>query len=208
MSENGVQAIASALRRHPLVASLEFSGSRARGTATIHSDWDFLVRTHDFARLKSEIATFLASHRPLALQWDRLSDVACCMLLLQGPEKVDLIFPEVPQRVEPPWSVSRETLLGIDDHFWDWILWLIAKQAGGKDELVRSELRKMWHHLLDPLGAPAAPADLESAVRKYLELRDGAEKRLSIRISRRLEHEVLPRLRTVFASGCEGGSRL
>jgi hypothetical protein len=44
---------------------------------------------------------------------------------------VDLIFTE-PHAVLPAWQVTAATLPGIDDHFWDWMLWLAAKQQAGK----------------------------------------------------------------------------
>ncbi len=36
------------------------------------------------------------------------------MLMLRGPVKVDLIFPDVPRALEPPWTVSADTLEAID----------------------------------------------------------------------------------------------
>jgi len=73
------------------------------------------------------------------------------MLILKGPTKVDLLF-EVPNEHDPPWRVNGETLGAVDDHFWDWTLWLLAKEVAGKGKLVVSELAKMYQHLLDPMG--------------------------------------------------------
>jgi hypothetical protein len=52
---------------------------------------------------------------------------------LGGSAKVDLIFSEPHARL-PAWQVSAATLPGIDDHFWDWVLWLSAKQQAGKSD--------------------------------------------------------------------------
>ena len=52
------------------------------------------------------------------------------MLILTGPEKVDLIFTE-PHAVLPARQVTAATMPGIDDHFWDWMLWLTAKLVPG-----------------------------------------------------------------------------
>ena len=48
----------------------------------------------------------------------------------------------------PAWQVTAATLPGIDDHFWDWMLWLAAKQQAGKAGLVAAELAKLHEHLL------------------------------------------------------------
>ena len=64
------------------------------------------------------------------------------MLILRGPAKVDLIFYQ-PHPVAPPWRVTATTLPLIDDHFWDWVLWLGSEQLAGKDSVVRTELRKL-----------------------------------------------------------------
>jgi hypothetical protein len=53
----------------------------------------------------------------------------------QAIDKVDLIFTE-PHAVLPAWQVTAATLPGIDDHFWDWMLWLATKHQAGKAGLV------------------------------------------------------------------------
>lgn len=110
-----------------------------------------------------------------------------------GATKVDLIFDE-PWESEPPWEVSAETLKGIDDHFWDWTVWLAAKDAGGKQELVAAELQKMHEHILALLGARAAPADIEKAVADYVAARGNAEAQFARDVSREVEREVRARL--------------
>lgn len=96
--------------------------------------------------------------RPVVAQWDRLSPTWCYMLILAGPAKVDLLF-GYPHQPAAPWQVTASTLAGIDDHFWDWALWLRSKLAR-RDDLVAAELRKLHQHLLGPMGAARAPASL------------------------------------------------
>ena len=52
----------------------------------------------------------------------------------------------------PAWQVTAATLPGIDDHYWDWMLWPAAKQQAGKAGLVAAELAKLHEHVLAPLG--------------------------------------------------------
>jgi hypothetical protein len=110
------------------------------------------------------------------------------------PVKVDLIFPEEPHTKEGPWDPGPDTLAGVDDHFWDWMLWLHAKEAAGKDELVATELQKLFGHLLAPLGVEAAPASIAGAVASYRSARDRAEKRFGLTVSREVEDVVAPAL--------------
>ena len=110
-------------------------GSRATGRAGPDSDWDFRVATRDFATVAAALPSLLAPLEPLAQQWDRLSDEQCWMLILRGPVKVDLIFPEEPHVHEPSWVPSAENLGAIDAHLWDWLLWLRGKERSAKEEL-------------------------------------------------------------------------
>jgi hypothetical protein len=185
-------SVAAALLPHASVRSVELVGSRATGSATPLSDWDFEVETDDFASVARALPELVTSLDPLAQQWDRISDYPCYMLMLTGPVKVDLIFPGEPYESLPPWTVSGETLDGIDQHFWDWILWLASKREKGKDELVRLELEKMSAHLLRPLGAEAVPDSIDAALEGYRTAREGREREFGARISRRREREVLP----------------
>jgi len=113
------------------------------------------------------------------------------MLVVRGPAKIDLIFfhETVPQR--PAWRVGPDTLAALDAHFWDWILWLAAKGARGRDELVRGELKKMHGFLLGPLGVDAAPATIGEAVGAYLSAADEVELALGMEVPRALRDEVL-----------------
>jgi hypothetical protein len=187
-------AVKAAVEADATVMSVRLVGSRADGSAGEHSDWDFAVETDDFAALAPRMRKLVEPLRPLAAQWDPLGNQRCYMLILRGPVKVDLIFDE-PQEDSPPWSVDHRTLPVIDDHFWDWTLWLVPKDVAGKADLVASELEKMHRHLLGPLGVDAPPRSIEEAVAAYLPARDAAAARLGIRLSRSVEREVLPVLR-------------
>jgi len=189
--------VSTALLGHPHVVAVDLVGSRARGTPSPLSDWDFVVEVSDFAGVTADMPALVAELEPLSQQWDRLGpdDYCCYMLMLAGPVKIDLIFPGVPHRPEPPWKVAPDTLDGIDQHFWDWALWMAAKEQGGKDELVRQELRKMSEHLLKPISVDRVPGSIHAATVEYLAARERLESSLGVHVSRRLELEVLPVLR-------------
>jgi hypothetical protein len=187
--------VRAALLQHPHVRDVELVGSRATGSSTPLSDWDFAVTTDRFDAVARELPSLVAGLEPLAQQWDRISDYPCYMLMLSGPVKVDLIFPEEPYESLPPWTVTVETLDGIDRHFWDWILWLASKREKGQDDLVRRELLKMSEHLLRPLGVDRVPGSIEDALDSYRFARDQREREFGLEVSRRLEGEVLPALR-------------
>lgn len=191
MADELAVAVEATLERDPHVTDVRLVGSRASGSAGEFSDWDFAVETDDFAALAPRMPRLVEPLAPLAAQWDPLASERCYMLILRGPVKVDLIFDE-PHEEAPPWSVTRETLPLIDDHFWDWTLWLVPKQLSGKADLVARELEKMHRHLLGPLGVGAPPRSIDEAVALYLAARDGAAGRLGTAVSRALEREVLP----------------
>ena len=184
-------SVREVLLTHPHIRSVELVGSRATGSPSALSDWDFEVETDDFGALAPALPALVSALEPLAQQWDRISAYPCYMLMLPGPLKVDLIFPGEPYESLPPWTVSPDTLNGIDQHFWDWILWLASKREKREDELVRRELIKMRDHLLGPLGADRAPSSIESAVQAYRAFRDEREREFGVQVSRRREHEVL-----------------
>ena len=187
------ERLIQSLEVHPAIDGVGLAGSRARGDANPLSDWDFEVKTADFPSVAGALPALVAPVEPLAQQWDRLSDHACYMLMLRGAVKVDLIFDE-PHEPEPPWDVSRETLKGIDDHFWDWMLWLRGKEGAGKGDFVATHLDKVFDHLLAPLGAEQPPASIPEAVDSYVETRSRAERRFGHRVPRDLEAEVAPLL--------------
>jgi len=179
-----------ALGAHAGIDRIELAGSRASGRASRQSDWDFIVVTADFTEIRDAMPRLVVPLRPVVAQWDRLSRTWCYMLILAGPIKVDLIFGQ-PHAALPPWHPSASTLRGIDDHFWDWTLWLQSKQAAGKQGLVEAELGKLHEHLLGPLGVMPAPATLELAVAGYRAARNQWERRLGIRIPRTAEETVI-----------------
>jgi Nucleotidyltransferase domain len=188
-------SVEAALLPHPHVRDVELVGSRATGSPTPLSDWDFAVTTDRFDAVARELPSLVAGLEPLAQQWDRISEYPCYMLMLIGPVKVDLIFPGEPYESLPPWTVSAETLEGIDRHFWDWILWLASKREKGQDQVVGRELAKMSVHLLRPLGVDRVPGSIEAALESYRFARDRRERELGVEVSRGLEGEVLPALR-------------
>ncbi len=183
-------AVITALR-HRHILAVNPAGSRATGSPTALSDWDFHVRVDDFPAVATDLPVLVAPLDPLAQQWDRLSPEWCYMLMLPGPAKVDLIF-DRPHRDELPWTVTAETLPGIDAHFWDWILWIASKQMAGKSETVGVELGKMSHHLLRPLAVEDVPRSIREAVESYREARGRCESRFGVTVARRLEEEVHP----------------
>jgi hypothetical protein len=187
--------VRSSLEAHPAVSSVRLVGSRQQGTETDLSDWDFDVRTTDFEAVAADLPALVSPLEPLAQQWDRLSAHATYMLMLRAAVKIDLLFLDQPFQQRPAWEVRLDTLQAIDDHFWDWILWLAAKDTAGKNDLVRDELAKMWSHLLDPMGVKRTADSVESAIELYLVARGEAEKRLHVVVSRAIEQEVTSALR-------------
>ena len=185
--------VPEALLRHPAVEKVELVGSRVEGAFLPLSDWDFLVETGDFEAVAAALPELVEPLNPLARQWDPLAEHPCYMLMLAGAIKVDLIF-DRPSEHAPPWVPTAETLPRIDAHFWDWVLWLGAKRAAGKHDLLDSELTKLSVHILAPLGVEARPVSLEEAVSLYNAALRAAEKRLGLRVSPRLATEVQIRL--------------
>jgi predicted nucleotidyltransferase len=179
---------------HPAVREIKFAGSRAEGRATEWSDWDFLVEAHDFAAVSDALPRLLAPLEPLVEQWDRLSTTQCWMLILDGPSKIDLIFPDEPHEQAPPWEPTAENLRGIDDHFWDWMLWLKGKETAGKRDVVASELEKLSAHLLRPLGVTERPGSIRDSIALYRDARADAERRFDCSVARDVEAAVAPAL--------------
>jgi hypothetical protein len=177
----------------PGIERVRLAGSRAAARAVPESDWDFAVETSDFRAARERMPGLVAPLHPVIAQWDRLSNTWCYMLILAGPVKVDLIFAE-PHTALPPWQVTAATLPGIDDHFWDWLLWLSAKHAAGKAEQVETELTKLHQHLLAPLGVATRPGTLGGAVASYRSARATWEARLAFQVSRSAEYAVAPAL--------------
>jgi hypothetical protein len=184
MTRDLVAAVRSALLRDPDIHAVEVVGSRANGSAQPLSDWDFAVECEDFDAVADRMPALVQPLEPIAAQWDPLGTVRTYMLMLSGPVKVDLIF-DVSQEESLPWVASEATRPLIDRHFWDWILWLSAKEAAGKAELVEGELQRLHRHLLEPLGVEEEPSTVDDAVAAYLRVREEPSA---------LEREVLPAL--------------
>ena len=182
--------VIAALAADARISRVELAGSRARGQAAPLSDWDFAVTALRFDDVRDALPETVMPLRPVVAQWDRLSPTWCYMLILAGPAKVDLLFGH-PHQPAAPWQVTASTLAGIDDHFWDWALWLRSKLAR-RDDLVAAELRKLHQHLLGPMGAARAPASLGEAVAAYRSARGDWERRLGTHVSRNAENTVIP----------------
>ncbi len=178
-----------ALLGHPAIEAVRLVGSRARGKPTPFSDWDFEIATDQFDVVAEALPALVRPLRPIAQQWDRLSRHWTYMLVLEGPEKVDLLLGES-HRMEGPWTASAETLTGIDDHFWDWMLWLLAKEAAGSPQVVGVELDLLLEHILEPMGVTQHPANIDGAVESYLEARATQERIHHVQISMTLQDEV------------------
>ena len=194
MGSDVAERVERTLLRHPKISGIRLVGSRAGGTPSPLSDWDFVVETGAFDAVARDLPEVVAELEPIAQQWDRISDYPCYMLMLSGPVKVDLIFPNEPYTSLPPWRVSAETLDGIDRHVWDWLLWLASKREKGEADLVRRELVKMFDHLLGPLGVADPPETPEEAAEAYRRARDRREAEFDVRVTRVREREVLPLL--------------
>jgi hypothetical protein len=196
-----VASVRGEVERHPAVTSLDLVGSRARGDPTELSDWDFLVGSPDVEAVARALPRLAATVEPLAAQWDRLSEEASYfMLVLRDGTKVDFVLQRPPD-LQPPWVPAGENLHAVDAHFWDWILWLGAKQLRGDDALVQVTLRRlMYHHLLAPLGATSPPATIGEAVELYRSLRAQREREFDAAVARDLDAVVSRRLASAGVS--------
>jgi hypothetical protein len=185
--------VREALSEHPVAKEVRLIGSRLDGCPSSLSDWDFEIETADPVAVARDLPDLMACLNPIVAQWDRLAYRACYMLLLRGPMKVDLML-DLDRPKEPPWVMSKETLRGIDDHFWDWILWLASKDEKKQIDKVREQLALMHRHLLAPMAVPLAPGSVADAVRLYLAARERLCSELDVVISRAAQREVLSAL--------------
>jgi hypothetical protein len=164
-------------------------GSRARGRATELSDWDLYLEGNPEAMMV-QVPEVIASFGPLAAFWEPLAEEAGYMVVLDGPIKVDVFPTGGRRRIQPPWVLSAETLVGIDAHFWDWSLWLGGKSLRGERELVANELMKMHDFLLGPIGVATAPTTLGEALAVYLRARASAIHELGVFVDPELGRQV------------------
>jgi predicted nucleotidyltransferase len=189
-----VSVVTVSLKHNPAVRKVELVGSRKMGTATQWSDWDFAVETTDFEIVSAALPGLVRSLEPISYLWDPLGDCRVFMLILKGPVKVDLIF-DIPHPHDPPWTVNSDTLMVIDHHFWDWILWIAVKDIRGLKDYVRTELQKMHAFLLQPLGVKEVPDSIPSAIQAYETAFQNQVNLFRRQIDPALQEEVLKGLR-------------
>lgn len=188
-------SVVPVLEAHPSVEVVRLVGSRAAGTATALSDWDFAIDAEDPWQLAVELPSLTRSLRPLAAQWDRLSRRLVFMVVLDGAIKVDLFPGDLPHEPEGPWEPDGTNLSDIDAHFWDWTIWIASKALAGHQTLVRDELAKLFIHLFAPLGAGGPPSSLGAALRSYQSVLQAAEVVYGVRVDPRLGRAVRTKLR-------------
>jgi hypothetical protein len=175
---------------HPAVTRVAFGGSRSRGTHEELSDWDFAVETSDFDAIARDLPSLVSPMDPLAQQWEPLGHFPVYQVMLRGPTKVEYLFLDQSQEPIAPVNPSRETLVAINTHFWDWIWWLTTKASVGRSDLVAEHLPQLHRHLLSPLGVATAPGDIDATIRAFLARRDALERELGVEVPRALETEV------------------
>jgi hypothetical protein len=189
--EDFVSVAIAVVAQHPAVQRVEFAGSRARRAHEQLSDWDFAVKTSDFATVARDLPTLVAPLCPLAEQWEPLGHFPVYQVMLPGPTKVEYLFLDYPQEPLPPVSPTRDTLGAINTHFWDWIWWLATKQAAGRHDLVAEHWPQLYRHLLQPMGVDnTAPGDIDAAVRAFVARRNALEREFGLAVPRALENEV------------------
>jgi len=188
------------LAGHPAVKSVEFAGSRSRGSHEQLSDWDFAVETSDFDALARDMPALVAPLDPLGQQWEPMGHFPVYQVFLRGPTKIEYLFLEESQDpmpplqpgrdTLPPLQPGRDTLPAINTHFWDWIWWLTTKASIGRSDLVAEHLPQLHAQLLRPMGVSAVPASIESAVEVFVARRNALEEELGVSVDRALENEV------------------
>jgi len=171
------------------VRAVRLVGGRSRGAGSPLSDWDFTVETRDFEALAPELPEILAPFAPLGTLWDPRSSSAFFMVILPGGVRLDLEFDQ-PQKPEPRWAASADTLPRIDAHFWNWSLYLASKREKSREDLVDEGLKQLSSYLLAGLGVDEVPASIERAIELYLRVRERAERRFGVAVPRSLGEDV------------------
>jgi len=195
MAEPLVGQIVAAIRRHPAITALTLVGSRRDKTAGPLSDWDFAIDSTDPQRVFEELPGLVSTFKPVAAFWDPLGQRRNYMAIFQGLLKLDLHL-DLPPLPHLPWQINRATLAALDDHFWDWTLWLAGKKLHRQASLVAEELVKMHTYLLGPLGCEQPPRTLCEAVAAYLAARSDVDDKYGVaRSDNGLQQEVLAALR-------------
>jgi hypothetical protein len=193
-----ISAATKAIATHPAANSVEFAGSRSRGTHDELSDWDFAVNTSDFEALVRDLPALVQPLEPLSQQWEPMGHFPGYQVLLRGPVKIEYLFLDRSQDPTPPRTPSPETLPAINTHFWDWMWWLTTKASIGRTDLVQEHLAQLYAQLLRPMGISEAPVSIEAAVESFVARRDALEERFGITVDRALENEVREGMRRVL----------
>jgi hypothetical protein len=202
----GMDLVAAAIRlvtAHPAVTGAEFAGSRSRGEHHELSDWDVAVQTSDFAAVARDMPALVAPLEPIGEQWEPMGHFPVYQVMLRGPTKLEYLFLDESQEAAPTPEPGPGTLAAIDNHFWDWIWWLISKDAAGRHDLVAEHMPQLHAHLLRPLGIAAVPDGIDDAIAAFVGRRDALEREYGITVPRALEDEVLAGNRRVRGSGYE-----
>lgn len=176
--------------RNPAIQGLALVGSRADDDPTPLSDWDLEVTTDDFQAAAVGIIEAAAALQPLAVFFDPLGTRPNLTVILDGPVKVDLIFPDTPFEPAPAWEATDQTLTKIDWHFWDWTLWLAAKRLRGLDDLVDFSLEDQFAFVLEPMGVSQQPTSIEAAMDAYEEAREKKAAELGVEVDPTFGHQV------------------
>jgi hypothetical protein len=189
--EDLVRRASRLVAAHPSVTGVEFAGSRSRGTHHELSDWDFAIETSDFGAVAQDMPALVAALEPLGEQWEPLGHFPAYQVLARGPTKIEYLFLGQVQDAKPPVRPAPESLGAINTHFWDWIWWLVTKDAAGRDDLVAEHMPQLYAHLLRPMGITAPPDSIDAAIAAFVGRRDELEHEYGISLPRALETEVL-----------------
>jgi hypothetical protein len=178
------------LGNHPAVTSIEFAGSRSRGTHAELSDWDFAVETSDFEALARDLPALVEPLHPLSQQWEPMGHFPVYQVLLRGPTKIEYLFLSQSQEPVGAREPGPETLASINTHFWDWIWWITTKASIGRSDLVSEHLAQLHAQLLRPMGVQDVPVSIDAAVEVFVTRRDALEQQFGDSVDRALEDEV------------------
>jgi predicted nucleotidyltransferase len=185
-----VHRLVDLIARIPAIQGLALVGSRADDDPTPLSDWDLEVTTNDFQGAAVGIIEVAAALHPLAVFFDPLGTRPNLTVVLDGPTKVDLIFPDVPFEAASPWEATGDTMTKIDWHFWDWTLWLAAKRLRGLDDIVDFSLEDQFAFVLEPMGVTQQPKSIEEAMDAYEEARGKKAAELGVEVDPTFGHQV------------------
>ena len=175
---------------HPAVTAAEFAGSRSRGEHHELSDWDVAVQTSDFAAVARDMHALVAPLEPIGEQWEPMGHFPVYQVMLRGPTKLEYLFLDESQEAMPTLVPGPDTLPAINNHFWDWIWWLISKDAAGRGDLVAEHMPQLHAHLLRPLGVAAVPDGIYAAIAAFVARRDALEREYGLTVPRALEDEI------------------